>query len=79
MKQKIQAVADAHGITSDKAANAMCDGLRVAHGDKDVIFKYKDGKIKAMRRLDDHVLNAVLSEALTEKVNQWEERECDVL
>jgi len=72
MKHEIQAVADAHGITFDKAADAMCEGLRKGHGDPDVIFRYKNGKIKAMRRLDDHVLNAVLSEALNERVEQWE-------
>jgi len=72
MKHEIQAVADAHGITFDKAADAMCEGLRKGHGDKDVIFKYKDGNIKAMRRLDDQYLNAVLSEALTERVEEYE-------
>jgi hypothetical protein len=72
MKREIQAVADAHGITFDKAADAMCEGLQKAHGDKDVIFRYKNGNIKAMRKLDDHVLNAVMSEALTERVEQWE-------
>ena len=73
MKREIQVVADAHGITFDKAAGAMCEGLTKAHGDKDVIFRYKNNDIKAMRRLDDHVLNAVLSEALTERIEQWME------
>ena len=73
IQRQIAAVADAHGITFDKAADAMCEGLQKGHGDPDVIFRYKNGKIKAMRRLDDHVLNAVLSEALTERVEQWME------
>jgi len=72
MKREIQAVADAHGITFDKAASAMCEGLQKGHGDPDVIFKYKNNDIKAMRRLDDQYLNAVLSEALTERIEQWE-------
>lgn len=71
MKREIQAVADAHDITFDQAANAMCTGLEKGYGDKDVIFRYKNGTIKAMRRLDDHVLNAVLSEALNERIDQW--------
>jgi hypothetical protein len=71
MKREIQAVADAHGITFDKAADSMCESLAKAHGDKDVIFKYKNDEFKAMRRLDDQYLNAVLSEALTERIEQW--------
>ena len=71
IKRQIQAVADAHTITFGKAASAMCEGLQKGHGDPDVIFRYKNGGIKAMRKLDDHYLNAVLSEALTERVEQW--------
>jgi len=71
IQKQIQAVANAHSITFDKAANAMCEGLQKGHGDKDVKFKYKDGKIKAMRKIDDHYLNAVLSETLTERLEQW--------
>lgn len=71
MKREIQAVADVHNIAFDKAATAMCEGLQKGYGDEDVIFRYKDGNIKAMRRLDDHFLNAVLSEALTERIDQW--------
>ncbi len=72
MKREIQEVADAHGITFDKAAKSMCESLEKAHGDKDVIFKYKNDKFVPMRRLDDHVLNAIMSEALTKRVAQWE-------
>lgn len=72
MKREIQAVADAHGITFDQAVKSMCESLAKAHGDKDVIFRYKRDKFVPMRRLDDHVLNAVMSEALTERVEQWE-------
>ena len=71
MKREIQAVADAHGIAFAKAADAMCEGLQKGYGDKDVVFRYKNGTIKPMRRLDDHVLNVVLSEALNERIAQW--------
>jgi len=71
IERQIQAVANEHGITFEQAAKSSADSLTKVYNDPDVKFKYKNGSFKSMRRLDDHYLNAVLSEALTERLEEW--------
>jgi len=71
MKREIQAVADAHGIEFKQAAKSVCESLERAYGDKDVIFRYRDGDIKGMRKINDSGLDACLTNVLNERLEQW--------
>ena len=71
IQRQIQAIATAHEITFEQAAVSSAATLTQVFKDKDVKFKYKDGSFRAMRRIDDAGLNAVLSDVLAERLAQW--------
>ena len=71
IQRQIQAIATAHEITFEQAAASSAATLTQVFKDKDVKFKYKDGSFRAMRRIDDAGLNAVLIKALSERLGYW--------
>jgi hypothetical protein len=63
-EQEIRQIAEFRGITFEAAAMAACDGFTAAIGLNDVVCRYRDGKFRACRVIEDEGLIDAFYEAI---------------